>query len=207
MNKSKDHPAGKEESFIAYLITDADEVFQVDQNIERRKQKMKDVHANKRNIRVFVMAGLVIISLLLFAMPAAATPPSGLTAEPVASGALQEVIRAKFKDGVGGFGDGTYVKNIVMVKYTLAPGGTFGWHQHGGPVWAVVKSGTLSIYDGDDPTCTPQIYGAGEGFLDPGNRVHLGANETSEPVVVYVTFMLPDGGLPRIDAEDPGVCN
>jgi quercetin dioxygenase-like cupin family protein len=168
---------------------------------------MNELRLNKRNISILVLAGLVIFNLLVFAVPAAATPPSGLTAEPVASGALQEVIRAKFKAGKGGFTSGTEVKNIVMVKYTLDPGGTFGWHTHGGPVWAVVKSGTLSIYDGDDPTCTPQIYEAGNGFLDPGNRVHLGANETSEPVVVYVTFMLPEGGLPRIDAEDPGFCN
>jgi len=168
---------------------------------------MKKLRLNKWTISMFVVAGLAIFSLLLLAVPATATPPGGLTPEPIASGMLQEVIRAKLKDGEGGFTDGTDVKNIVIVKYTLAPGGTFGWHQHGGPVWAVVKSGALSIYDGDDPTCTPQVYGAGEGFLDPGDHVHLGANETSEPVVVYATFMLPEGGLPRIDAGDPGVCN
>jgi quercetin dioxygenase-like cupin family protein len=174
--------------------------------VERRKQTMKGLQLNKRNISMMVLLGLVLFSLHLLATPAAATPPSGLSAEPVASGVLPEAIRVKLKDGEGGFGAGTAVRNIVMVKYTLEPGGTFGWHEHGGPVWAVVKSGTLSIYDGDDPTCTPQVYAAGNGFLDPGDHVHLGINETSEPVEVYVTFMLPEGGLTRIDAADPGIC-
>lgn len=168
---------------------------------------MKELRMNKRNISVLVVAGLVIISLLLLAMPTAASPPSGVTGEPIASGALKDVIRAKFKEGEGGFGAGTDVKNIIMAKYTVDPGGTFGWHQHAGPVWAVVYSGALSIYDANDPTCTPQVYEAGDGFLDPGNRFHIGTNETNEPAVVYVTFMLPEGGLPRIDVEDPGFCN
>lgn len=167
---------------------------------------MKESLLNKRNIRFLVVAGLVVFSLLALTMPVAATPPGGLTSEPIASGALPEVVRAKFKEGKGGFTDGTAVKNVMLVKFTLAPGGTFGWHQHGGPVWAIVKSGTLSIYKGDDPTCTPQLFGAGSVYLDPGDHTHLGVNETSEPVEIYATFMLPEGGLPRLDAEDPGLC-
>jgi quercetin dioxygenase-like cupin family protein len=144
---------------------------------------------------------------MLLVRQAKATNPSGLHPTPVASGSLSEVIRAKFKTGQGGFTDGTDVKNIVMVKFTLDPNGTFGWHQHSGPVWVIVSRGTLSIYDGDDTTCTPHIYGAGSAFIDPGSDTHLGINETNEPVDVYATFMLPEGGAPRLDAEDPGLCN
>jgi quercetin dioxygenase-like cupin family protein len=168
---------------------------------------MDELRSNKHNIIVVALASVVIVSLLLLAMPVAATPPSGLTGEPVASGTLPELIRAKFKAGEGGFTDGTTVNNIVLVKFTLDPGGTFGWHQHAGPVWAIVASGTLSIYDGDDPSCTPHIYQAGSALLDEGTHTHLGINETNEPVVIYATFMLPEGGQPRLDAEDPGFCN
>lgn len=149
---------------------------------------------------------LLAISSMLFVRPAKATPPSDLRSTPIASGTLPEVIRAKFKAGENGFTDGTDVKNIVMVKFTLDPSGTFGWHQHSGPVWAIVTSGTLSIYDEDDATCTPTIYGAGSVLLDPGSDTHLGINETDEPVEIYATFMLPEGGAPRLDAEDPGNC-
>ena len=168
---------------------------------------MKELRSNKQSIGILVLAGLVIFSLLLFARPAAATPPIGLTGVPVASGVLPEVIRAKFKAGENGFTDGTDVKNIVMVKFTLDPGGTFGWHRHGGPVWAIVTSGTLTIYSGDDPNCTPQVYGVGSAFLDPGDHTHVGKNETGDPVEVYATFMLPEGGQTRIDAPDPGLCD
>jgi quercetin dioxygenase-like cupin family protein len=164
---------------------------------------MKAYQLNKTMLGLIVLAGLVIFSLIV--SPVAATPSSGLTAEPVASGNLHEAVRLKFKDGEGGFGVGTDVKTIMVVKYTLAPGGTFGWHQHSGPVWAVVKSGTFSIYN--DETCTPMIYPAGSVLLDPGNHTHMGINETSEPVEIYATFMLPEGGLPRLDAPDPNICN
>jgi quercetin dioxygenase-like cupin family protein len=99
------------------------------------------------------------------------------------------------------------VTNLVMIKFAVEPGGTFGWHQHGGPVWAIVTSGTLTIYSSDDPSCTPHYYPAGTAFLDPGDHTHRGVNETGQPVEVYTTFMLPAGGLTRIDAPDPGVCN
>lgn len=168
---------------------------------------MKKFRFSKQKFIVLVAAGLVVISLLLLTVPVLATPPSGLTPEPIASGVLQEVIRAKLRDRHGELEVGVDVKNIAMVKYTLAPGGTFGWHQHGGPVWVIVKSGTLSIYAEHDATCTPEVYPAGSGFLDPGNHTHLGINETSEPVVVYATFLLPEGGVTRIDAPDPGLCN
>jgi quercetin dioxygenase-like cupin family protein len=104
----------------------------------------------------------------------------------VANGALPEVVRAKFKAGENGFTDGTDVANITLVRFSVEPGGTFGWHRHGGPVWVIVTSGTLSIYNGDDPTCTPQLYGEGSAFLDPGDHTHLGKNETDTPVEVML---------------------
>jgi quercetin dioxygenase-like cupin family protein len=161
----------------------------------------------KKNFVKIIVAILILSSLLLVARTVTATPPSGLTAEPIASGVMPHVIRATLRGGHDDAKVNTNVKNISLVKYTLDPGGSFGWHRHGGPVWVVVASGTLSIYAAEDPTCTPVQYAAGSAFLDPGNHTHLGANETDAPVVVYATFMLPAGGVPRIDAPDPEVCN
>jgi quercetin dioxygenase-like cupin family protein len=168
---------------------------------------MKELRSNKRNISILSLVGLVLLSLLLLTGTASATLPDGVSNDPIAGGSLQEAVRAKFMDDEGGFTDGTEVTDVRLVRFSVEPGGTFGWHQHGGPVWVIVNSGTLSIYRGDDPTCTPQLYGRGTAFLDPGDDTHLGRNETGDTVEVYAIFMLPKNGEARKDVPNPGLCN
>lgn len=136
-----------------------------------------------------------------------ATPGAGVTPRLVAMGVLPEAVRAKLRAHHDeGFGDGTEVADIVVVEYTIAPGGYFGWHQHGGPVWVIIKEGALTLYDGDDPTCTGIVREPGAAFLDEGDHTHNARNEGTLPVVVQGTFMLPDGAALRVDAPNPGVC-
>ncbi|MDX1614071.1 MAG: cupin domain-containing protein [Candidatus Promineifilaceae bacterium] len=164
------------------------------------------VWKQKKTLGVALLAAIVfagLLSLVVGVVPALATPPDGISASPIAAGALDEPIRAKFKDGAGGFGDGTDVTNLMMVKFDLQPGGTFGWHEHGGPVWAIIASGTLTLYD---EACQAETVSAGGALLDAGNHTHIAYNHGSEPVEIYATFMLPAGGAPRIDAPDPGTC-
>lgn len=138
---------------------------------------------------------------------ARATPGAGVTPRLVAIGGLPEPMRMKFKAAHhDGFGEGTAVDDLVVVEFTIAPGGYFGWHQHGGPVWAIVKEGTLTLYDGDDATCAGTNHAAGSAFLDAGNHTHNARNDGTVPVVVYATFMLQQDGALRVDAPDPGVC-
>jgi quercetin dioxygenase-like cupin family protein len=99
------------------------------------------------------------------------------------------------------------VTRIQTYKITIAPGGYTGWHQHGGPHMIVVASGTLTYYEGDDPACTGVNYAAGSAILDPGFDTHFVRNEGSVDVVTYVTQLLPEGGLFRIDVPGPGNCN
>ena len=99
------------------------------------------------------------------------------------------------------------VAKTTMVKYTIAPGGVFGWHQHGGPLWVIVESGSLTFYEADDPSCTGKVYPAGSTFMDPGNHVHNARNEGSVDLVIYAVFMLPEGGETRLDAPHPGNCS
>jgi quercetin dioxygenase-like cupin family protein len=146
----------------------------------------------------------VVMSSLVWVGTSKATAPTGLTTEPITSGSLPEPIRAKFKPQSGVIL--TDVTKITMIKQTLTPGGSTGWHQHGGPIWVVIASGTLTLYDGDDPSCTGVVYPPGSAFMDPGTHTHIARNEGNESVVVYVTFMLPEGGTPRIDVPAPGNC-
>ena len=161
-----------------------------------------------RVVAVSLMTGLSGLFIGTSLLPTAnATPPLGINSIPVASGVLPGPLPV----ALGGHGAGTVrkveVNRIAMTKFVLEPGGTFGWHQHGGPVWAVVASGTLTLYSGDDRTCEPQVVEAGSALLDPGDHTHVGRNEGEEVLEIYATFMLPEGGEPRIDAPDPGHCS
>ena len=99
-------------------------------------------------------------------------------------------------------------EDVVMRELTFAPGGDSGWHSHPGPVYVLVIQGTLTNYQGDDPTCTGVQIGAGEGFTEPALHVHIVRNEsTTVPAVVVVTYLnVPVGGAFRIDAARPGNC-
>src|SRR5690349_481865 len=56
----------------------------------------------------------------------------------------------------------------------------------------IVTSGQLTFYEYDDPTCSPHVYSAGQGFVDYGNG-HIGVNQDpSDPasdVTVAVTYV------------------
>jgi quercetin dioxygenase-like cupin family protein len=97
--------------------------------------------------------------------------------------------------------------DVYVVSNTVVPGGHSGWHTHPGPSLITVKEGTATFYDGDDPTCTPRVYPAGTGVIDPGDgHVHLLRNEGSVNLVTVTVQILPAGAPRRIDAPAPGNC-
>jgi quercetin dioxygenase-like cupin family protein len=97
--------------------------------------------------------------------------------------------------------------DVVVAKATVPPGASFGWHSHRAAVVAVVKSGTLSLYDSADPTCTAKRHRAGTGFTEQAGHVHLVRNEGRRPAVVLVTYLgLAHGVNPDVPAPKPGNC-
>ena len=97
--------------------------------------------------------------------------------------------------------------DVYLVVNTVAAGGYSGWHTHPGPSVVLVKTGTATVYDGSDPTCTPVRYPAGTGFIDAGGRhVHMVRNEGSEPLVTEAFQIVPARDRRRIDAASPGYC-
>jgi hypothetical protein len=103
--------------------------------------------------------------------------------------------------------------DVIVQQVTIAPGGSTGWHSHPGPAVVIVKSGSLTLYDGDDPDCRGTSYSAdpalGEVFIDEGRgHVHFGRNEGSTNTELYVTYLdVPVGAAPRIDVPPPGNCS
>ena len=146
---------------------------------------------------------VVAAVVALVAVPAAATPGSGVDGPIVARGATADKVKSH--------SHGPY--DVVVQHITIAPGGHTGWHTHPGNAIAVVKSGTLTIYDGDDTSCTGRPISAGQVYLDPGRgHVHIGRNETDktlkpETLEIVVTYLdVPVGGGVRQDAPSPGNC-
>ena len=101
------------------------------------------------------------------------------------------------------------LSDLYVQSNVFAPGGSSGWHTHPGPSLITVTAGTVTVYDGDDPSCTPHVYSATgtNGFVDVGGGdVHLIRNEgTGEARTVVVQFV-PTGAARRIDASAPGNC-
>lgn len=149
------------------------------------------------------LAGLVVLVVTATAL---ATPPSGVVSTVFAVGQFDN-IEAKTLSSSWQARISTKGKTDVHVlENRIAPGGSFGWHSHPGPSLVSVKTGALTLYRGDDPSCTPEVIPAGSGFVDDGGDVHLVRNEGSVETVVYVTSLVPRGAARRIDEPSPGNC-
>lgn len=160
------------------------------------------------------LGSLVIVTAVstMFAGAALATAPSGIVSGTV-------LARASFVDPVdikikvdGGPEEVIHVREArqtVIQQIVIGPGGQTGWHSHPGPVVVLVKAGELTLYSGDDPSCTSRTYSAGQAFIDAGQgHLHVARNlSLSQNTELWVTYFdVPPGGPFRIDAPNPGNC-
>jgi quercetin dioxygenase-like cupin family protein len=154
---------------------------------------------------IFVIAALGVVSYGANAV--LATPPSGLTVVQLAPVGHFDEIRSKTKKGEWKAAIKTKgASDLHVVEVTIAPGGTIGWHSHPGPSMVIVKSGTATFYQGDDPTCTPHALVAGSSLFEPADVVHIVRNEGTEPLVNVVMQLLPAGAPRLISEPSPGNC-
>lgn len=168
---------------------------------------------NQTNKRwLFVLTG--VMATVGLAGAALATAGVGILSAPIiARGAFQDTVDLKFKVSDGsGTSEVIHVddtRETVMQQIVVGPGGTTGWHSHPGPAIALIKSGTLTLYSGDDATCTGRTFEAGEAFVDSGQgHVHMARNlSQTQNLEVWVTYFdVPFGGSVRVDKPDPGNC-
>jgi quercetin dioxygenase-like cupin family protein len=95
-------------------------------------------------------------------------------------------------------------QDYVTKQITIAPGGSTGWHWHPGRVFGVIREGTLThamancAEDGIYPVGSPVTEGTG-----PDN-VHIGRNLGPDPVVMWVSYIVPAGSLLSNDVPNPG---
>jgi quercetin dioxygenase-like cupin family protein len=129
----------------------------------------------------------------------------------LARGSFAEETDIKIKSTLGGEFRVMNVKDseqVIVQEVTVEVGAETGWHSHHGPVVVVVKTGTMTLYQADDPSCTGETFTAGEAFVDPGQgNVHNARNEGSVGVVLYATYFdVPPGAGPAIPGTNPGTC-
>jgi quercetin dioxygenase-like cupin family protein len=147
------------------------------------------------------------LAALAIAAGALATSGSGLTSITYAQGTLEPVdVHVKTGDWKTKL-ETKGTSTVITTENRVVPGGHFGWHSHPGPSLVIVKSGTSTFYNGDDPTCTPHVYPAGSAYVDPGGVTHIARNEGTTELVIIVTRVLPEGAAPRIDEPNPGNCS
>jgi len=156
--------------------------------------------------RLIVALASALLAVAAIAGIVLATAPSGVTTTTFAVGHFGEIDAKTLGSSWQARIDTKGASDLYVIENRIAPGGSFGWHSHPGPSLVIVKSGALTIYHGDDPTCTPQVVPAGSGFVDNGGDVHLVRNEGSVETVVYVTSLVPQGAARRIDEPAPGNC-
>ncbi len=96
--------------------------------------------------------------------------------------------------------------DIVVGSAVAIPGGHTGWHYHPGPAFVLVKSGVVTVYSADDPSCTGKVYSAGQAFIE-GSTPHILRNEGQVDAQLSAAFLVPAGIPQRVDAADPGTCS
>ncbi len=93
--------------------------------------------------------------------------------------------------------------DVVVRTHDYAVNSSTGWHTHPGPVLITVLEGTVTFYEYDDPTCSPTIVTAGQGYLDTGHG-HIGRNESGQPAKDVTVIMAPVGMPFRGELAAPG---
>ena len=154
--------------------------------------------------RSFAVAAIVATACLAAAVNVAmASPPSGVTPTLLARGTYDS-FKVMSQQGPGMFkAEAKAPIDVVVRRHDYAPGGSTGWHSHPYPVFVTVITGQITFYEYDDPTCTPHVVSAGEGYVDSG-RGHIGRNETTQPATDVSVIMAPVGGAFRGELDAPG---
>lgn len=160
----------------------------------------------------WLVAGGVAIAMAILVGTAMATPGNGFTGTTIVKGTFDDidVFNQMVLRGPNGPRVGRKVwlslqrtkgpSDLYIQSNVWAVGGSTGWHTHPGHSLIILTAGTVTEYDGDDPSCTPKVRVAPTTFVDPGgNHAHLIRNEGSVPAEGYAVQLIPAGAPRRID--------
>ncbi len=106
-----------------------------------------------KNMKLVHIAAMVAVGALICATAFVikATPPSGISFSPVGRATVPE-FSVKRKDKALDWTvrlDADQPIDVATQIVTFQPGGFSGWHTHPGPVFFTVRTGTLTVYEGN----------------------------------------------------------
>lgn len=174
----------------------------------------------RRKLMWMLVFSGVILGAALYVGNIQATPASGFTGTTIAVGRFENIDASNHVFFPEGFLPSRFEKklwlsfqktkgpsDLYVQSNVWMPGGTTGWHTHPGHSLIIVTAGTVTAYEGDDPSCTPHVYTAGMGLVDPGgDHVHVLRNEGSVEARTVAVQLLPAGATRRIDADGNSSC-
>lgn len=135
-----------------------------------------------------MLLALALVAALAVAATSFAGGTGGVIGKSVAVGKMQATT---IEAGSGA---------MILEKYTILPGGNFGWHIHPAPVAVVVTGGTLTVFDPKVANCEPFKVSKGQSFVEPANHVHLARNDGRKPVTLYALYL----GVPKVSDANHG---
>ncbi len=163
--------------------------------------------------RWILVVPIVMVALTAFAGSVVATPSSGFKGMSIAMATYGDIfshvhtVPASWDELISTKGP----SDLYVQQNTWQPGGTTGWHTHPGPSFVIVTKGSVTVYDGNDPSCTPHVYTANtssNAFVDPGDgHVHVIRNETDEVAQAIAVQLIAAGAVRRQGVSDPGNCS
>lgn len=155
--------------------------------------------AGGRMRKLPVVMALVVSIVVLGVAVATATQPRGIERAEVSRGVLVGGGPVRFEPGT----------ETVIVKLSMEPGGSTGWHGHPDGGVFIVDKGILSNYGLNGPACEAIETKAGQAYFVPphAHHAHLGRNNGTETVELTIYyFNVPPGQPTRIDEERPKEC-
>jgi quercetin dioxygenase-like cupin family protein len=159
---------------------------------------------NNKRLKLMVAGAFVACAVGGFAVGLAwATPGRGITSTTIVGPVLLGEGHVKSESEINEVEiEAKGVSDLYVVHNRIAPGGHTGWHSHPGISFVMVRAGTATEYNADDPD-TPSVYPKGTSLVEPAGRVHLIANEGDTDLELVAFQILPFGAVRRIDAPVP----
>ena len=161
-----------------------------------------------RKTRMTLLTTLALAAALLalaaFAASTMASPASGVVGTLLARGTYPSYdLKTDPKSPIDFKAKTKEPTDVVVQRHDYQPGATTGWHTHPGPVYITVTAGQLTFYERDDPTCTPHVVSAGQGYVDTGMG-HIGFNDTNAVAQDITVAIAPVGAPFRTELDAPG---
>jgi hypothetical protein len=164
----------------------------------------------RKRTAALIVLGAFVPGVAGVALATPPTPDGALKSELLARGAAGEF--RIHDESMGLKMQARQNTDVAVVRATLVPGGSSGWHGHPGPSMVIVKTGALTMreprhrghghHDGGDRAgwrrCSEQTFAAGTTFVHPEHE-HEFVNETDVVAEFYVIYMVPAGAAPLLN--------